>query len=66
MPVQSLKTTIVDKRANAKPVKGSKIKNVDGTTYAEVNTDAAFDRENPGDKQKINATGYFGTKVSEG
>ena len=54
MPVQSLKTTIVDKRANAKPVKGSKIKNVDGTTYAEVNTDAAFDSENPGDKQKIN------------
>mgnify|MGYP005991516735 FL=1 len=66
MPVQSLKTTIVDKRVNPKPVKGSKIKNVDGSTYAEVSSDAAFDRENPGEKQKINSTGYFGTKVSEG
>jgi len=65
MAVESLKTKIIDKRPNAKPTAGAKIKNVDGTTFTEV-SDVAFDRDSVESTQKINEkTGYFGTKVSE-
>ena len=64
MPVKSLKTEYLDKRANSKPQAGAKIRNVDGTIYAKVD-DNPIDNENLTDKQKINSeTGYFGTKVS--
>ena len=65
MAVESLKTKIIDKRPNAKPTAGAKIKNVDGTTFTEV-SDVAFDRDSvESTTQKINqSTGYFGTKVS--
>ena len=64
MPVKSLKTDIIDKRANDKPQVNAKIRNVDGTILATVTSDP-YDVENKTDKQKINSeTGYFGTKVS--
>ena len=64
MPVKSLKTTIIDVRPTEKPTEGAKIKNIDGTTFTEVND---FDRDSAESTQKINeSTGYFGTKVSEG
>jgi hypothetical protein len=64
MPVKSLKTDILDKRANDKPQVNAKIRNVDGTIFATVTSDP-IDNENLTDKQKINPeTGYFGTKVS--
>ena len=64
MPVISLNTDIIDKRANDKPQVNAKIRNVDGTIFATVTSDP-IDKENLTDKQKINSeTGYFGTKVS--
>ena len=64
MPVKSLKTDIIDVRPIEKPTQGAKIKNVDGSTFTEVND---FDRDSAESTQKINeSTGYFGTKVSEG
>ena len=64
MPVKSLKTDIIDVRPTDKPTQGAKIKNVDGSTFTEVND---FDRDSAESTQKINeSTGYFGTKVSEG
>ena len=64
MAVESLKTKIIDKRPNAKPTAGAKIKNVDGSTFTEV-SDTEFDRDDAKSTQKINqSTGYFGTKVS--
>ena len=68
MPVKSLKTEIIDKRPNAKPQANAKIKNVDGSTFTDLGS-SAYDVTS-GSKaatQKVNeATGYFGTKVSEG
>ena len=64
MAVKSIKTEIIDWRPTAKPTQGAKIKNVDGSTFTEVND---FDRDSAESTQKINeSTGYFGTKVSEG
>ena len=64
MPVRRLKTDIIDVRPTEKPTQGAKIKNVDGSTFTEVND---FDRDSAESTQKINeSTGYFGTKVSEG
>mgnify|MGYP003118550847 FL=1 len=68
MPVKSLKTEIIDKRPNAKPQANAKIKNVDGTTFTDL-TSSAYDVTSGSNAatQKVNAaTGYFGTKVSEG
>ena len=50
MPVKSLKTTIIDVRPTEKPTEGAKIKNIDGTTFTEVND---FDRESKESTQKI-------------
>ena len=64
MPVKSLKTDIIDKRANNKPQANAKIRNVDGTIFATVTSDP-IDKDNLENKQKINSeTGYFGTKIS--
>ena len=68
MAVKSLKTEIIDKRPNAKPQANAKIKNVDGSTFTDL-TSSAYDVTNGSNAatQKVNsATGYFGTKVSEG
>ena len=54
MPVKSLKTDIIDKRANDKPQVNAKIRNVDGTIFATVTSDP-IDSENLTDKQKINS-----------
>ena len=45
MPVKSLKTDIIDKRANDKPQVNAKIRNVDGTIFATVTSDP-IDSEN--------------------
>ena len=64
MPVKSLKTDIIDKRANNKPQANAKIRNVDGTIFATVTSDP-IDKDNLENKKKINSeTGYFGTKIS--
>ena len=64
MPVKSLKTDIIDKRATDKPQVNAKIRNVDGPIFATVTSDP-IDKDSLTDKQKINSeTGYFGTKVS--
>ena len=51
MPVKSLKTDIIDVRPTEKPTQGAKIKNVDGSTFTEVND---FDRDSAESTQKIN------------